>query len=74
MIKLHAEGHQAPRATIADMAWIEGHWIGDMPDGPVEHVLLSPRFGQLPGFVRALAPQNLAFYEIGVFAEIGNSL
>ncbi|VXC66685.1 conserved exported hypothetical protein [Sphingomonas sp. T1] len=74
MIKLHAEGRQAPRATIADMAWIEGHWIGDMPDGPVEHVLLSPRFGQLPGFVRALAPQILAFYEIGVFAEIGHSL
>lgn len=74
MIKLHAEGRPAPRATIADMAWIEGHWIGDMPEGPVEHVVLSPRFGHLPGFVRALAPRNVVFYEISVFAEVGDSL
>jgi hypothetical protein len=74
MIKLTAEGRPAPRATIADMAWIEGHWIGDMPEGPVEHVVLPPRFGQLPGFVRALAPQGVLFYEISLFVGVGNSL
>lgn len=74
MIKLHGEGSPAPRATIADMAWIEGHWIGEMPDGPVEHVVLSPRFGHLPGFVRALGDRAPVFYEISVFAEQGDSL
>lgn len=74
MIRLHVDGRPAPRATIADMAWIEGHWIGDMPEGPVEHVVLGPRFGHLPGFVRALAPKNPIFYEISVFAEVGDSL
>ncbi len=74
MIKLRTEGSPAPRATIANMAWIEGHWIGEMPDGPVEHVVLSPRFGHLPGFVRALGDRSPVFYEISVFAEAGDSL
>lgn len=74
MIKLYAESRAGPPARIADMAWIEGHWIGDMPNGPVEQVVLGPRFGHMPGFVRALAPGNVIFYEISVFMEVDNSL
>ena len=74
MIRLHTQGQASPPATLADMAWIEGHWVGEMPDGPVEHVILGPDSGHLPGFVRGVAPGNLFFYEITVFAEAGGSL
>jgi hypothetical protein len=74
MIKLLPKGASGPPTTIADLAWLEGHWIGDMPEGPVEHVILSPRFGHMPGFVRAVGAQGVIFYEISVFAQAGDSV
>lgn len=74
MIKLRVEGRPGPSATLADVAWLEGRWIGQMPEGPVEHVILAPRFGQLPGFVRAVNPKGVIFYEIWMLAEAGGSL
>jgi len=74
MIKLQTEGRPSPPATLADVAWLEGRWIGEMPEGPVEHVILGPRFGHLPGFVRAVNPQGVIFYEVWMLAEVGASL
>lgn len=74
MIKLLAQGASGPPTAIADLAWLEGHWIGDMPDGPVEHVILGPKFGHMPGFVRAVSPQGVIFYEISVFAQAGDTV
>jgi hypothetical protein len=74
MIKLLAKGAASPPATIADLAWLEGRWIGDMPEGPVEHLILGPKFGQMPGFVRAVNPRGVIFYEISVFAQAGDSV
>ena len=74
MIKLQTEGRSGPPATLADVAWLEGRWIGEMPEGPVEHVILGPRFGHLPGFVRAVNRQGVIFYEIWVLAEARGSL
>jgi hypothetical protein len=45
-----------------------------MPEGPVEHVILSAAFGHMPGFVRAVNPQGVLFYEISVFVEVAGSL
>lgn len=74
MIKLLAKGASGPPTTIADLAWLEGHWIGEMPEGPVEHVILGPKFGHMPGFVRAVSPRGVIFYEISVFAQAGDSV
>ena len=74
MIRLKVEGQAGPRASLADVAWLQGHWIGSMPEGPVEQFNLSPMFGHLPGFVRAVAPKNVIFYEISLIAEVGGSL
>lgn len=74
MIKLLPKGASGPPTTIADLAWLEGHWIGDMPEGPVEQVIFSPKFGHMPGFVRAVNSQGVIFYEIAVFAQAGDSV
>lgn len=74
MIRLRKEGQDSPKASLADVAWIAGSWMGQMPEGPVEYVSLSPRFGHMPAFVRAINPQGVIFYEIALFAEVGNSL
>lgn len=74
MIRLHQPGRAGPAAKIKDLAWREGTWVGRMPRGPVEHVILSPRAGQMPSFVRALDGEKVWFYEISVFAEHAGTL
>lgn len=74
MIRLKTPEQTAPRASLADVAWLQGHWIGSMPEGPVEQFNLSPVFGHMPGFVRAITPKNVMFYEISLIAQVGDSI
>jgi len=74
MIRLASEGAPAVQAAIGDLAWLEGSWVGDMEGVGVQHEILGSAFGQMPGFVRALGPDNIAFYEITTFAEVGPSV
>ena len=74
MIRLQVPGQSGPPASLEDVAWLQGHWVGEMPEGPVEHVTLGPQFGHLPGFVRAVNPQGVIFYEISLIAEVAGSL
>jgi hypothetical protein len=74
MIKLATPGMAQPPATLADVAWLEGTWLGGMPDGPVEQVFQAPMFGQMPSFVRAWNKRGIIFYEIAMFVEAKGSL
>jgi hypothetical protein len=65
---------QSPKATLADAGWLVGHWVGDMPDGPVEQVFLAPSSGQMPSFVRATSRQGIMFYEVSNLVEAEGSL
>ena len=74
MVKLRREGVPPPPASLADVAWLEGSWTGEMPFGPVEQTNLPARFSQMPGFVRATNGRGVVFYELTLFAEINGSL
>lgn len=74
MIRVSTADKSRAPAKIEDLAWLEGSWVGDMPDGPVEHVILPARHGHMPSFVRALAKDKVFFYEISVFAESGSTV
>lgn len=73
-IRLAETGKSAPQASLADLAWLKGSWVGEMPAGQVEHVILDNRAGHAPGFVRALDDKGVSFYEITVFAEANRSV
>jgi hypothetical protein len=74
LVRLATVGGVQPPATLADVAWLEGAWIGEMPDGPVENVFLAPRFGHMPTFIRAWNKTGITFYEIAMFAEVNGSI
>lgn len=74
MIRLLAKGQTPAPATLADAAWLEGHWVGEMPNAAVESIIYAKKAGQMPGFVRALQGGSIMFYEIMVFGEVSNSL
>jgi ABC-type dipeptide/oligopeptide/nickel transport system permease subunit len=64
-----ARGETSPPATLADVAWIAGRWVGEGFDAKVEEVL-SPPQGDAIGHFRTT--NDLAFYAAG--AEEGGSL
>jgi len=74
LIRRWKPGLAHPPATLADVAWLQGSWVGDMPLGPVENVILPPFDGQMPSFVRAQQKGHLLFYEITAFVEAEGSL
>ena len=73
-IRLREPGKSAPKARLAELDWLSGSWVGQMPSGEVEHLILDDSSAHMPGFVRALNKTGIFFYEITVFAEVGGSL
>ena len=74
MIRRAADGTPPVAATLTDLSWLVGTWIGDMDGVAVEHVILAPAYGQMPSFARALGGSEIVFYEIAVFTEAGGSV
>lgn len=74
MIRLLTPARAPAAASLSDFAWLQGRWVGQMPDGPVEQIWLSPAAGQLPSFVRAESTTGISFYEISVLRQTGSSV
>ena len=65
----------SPPATIADVAWLQGYWVGEGMGGVVEDVWLPPRAGVLLGAFRLMkADGSPGFYEIFAIEEFEGSL
>lgn len=64
----------APAATLADAAWIEGHWVGRALGGEVEEVWLPAAGGQMPGMFRLVSGGEVSFYELFALVEEDGSL
>jgi hypothetical protein len=72
-LKLSA-GQQPPPATIAEMAWLAGHWTGNALGGLTEEVWTPPRDGVMLGMYRLVKNSKPVFYEILTLAEENASL
>lgn len=68
-VRRYHAGAQPVPASIDDVRWLEGYWIGKMPEGPVEQYFLPPAANQMPSFVRSLNGKEIIFYEIATFVE-----
>lgn len=69
-----APGAERPKATIADMAWMEGHWTGEALGGTSEEIWSPPRAGGMMGMYRLIKDGKVVFYEILTFVEEEGSL
>jgi hypothetical protein len=61
---------QAGKGAIADLAWLEGHWIGEGLGGTLEEIWTAPAGGKMMGMFRLVKDGEPVFYEIislGVF-------
>lgn len=69
-----APGAKPPRATLADMRWLAGHWVGPALGGDAEEIWSPPNAGSMMGMYRLVRDGKPVFYELQTLVEEGGSL
>jgi hypothetical protein len=70
-----APGEKSPPATIADAAFLVGHWTGKGLGGTFEEVWTAPQQGAMVGMYRGLkADGSPSFYELLTIRETAGSI
>ncbi len=68
------EGAASPKASLADVEWIAGHWKGEAFGGITEEIW-SPPLGDSMMFVFKLVVDGaVQFYEVGGIRQVDGSL
>jgi hypothetical protein len=68
------KGQASPPATLADMAWLAGHWTGDGLGGRSEEIWSPPDAGAMMGMYRHVKDGKPVFYELLTLVEERGSL
>ena len=69
-----AEGANAPKATVGEMAWLAGHWTGDGLGGRTEEIWSPPDAGVMMGMFRLIREGKPVFYELLTVSETERGL
>jgi hypothetical protein len=57
------EGATSPPTTLAELAWLVGHWSGPAFGGTCEEIWSPPAGGAMMGMFRLVAEEKTVFYE-----------
>ncbi|MDX5583869.1 MAG: DUF6265 family protein [Aureibaculum sp.] len=69
-----SENATSPKATLAEVEWIQGHWKGEAFGGITEEIW-SPPLGDSMMFVFRLINDNkVQFYEVGGIRQVNETL
>ena len=68
------DGAARPAASLADVAWLVGHWRGEALGGTVDEVWSSPRGDAMMGMFRLAHGDSVVFYELLTLVESEGSL
>lgn len=60
----------SPKATLQELAWIQGHWKGTAFGGSTEEIWSPPLHGSMMGVFKASTQKGVSFYEIMTIIEI----
>lgn len=63
-----------PSASVADVAWLTGRWVGEGLGATAEEAWLPPAGGAMAGVFRIVRDGSVEFYEILTLAEDSGSL
>ena len=69
-----ASGAKSPQATLADMAWLAGQWVGPALGGEAEEIWSPPKAGSMMGMYRLVRDGKPVFYELQTLVEESGSL
>src|SRR5262245_12483299 len=70
-----APGEKSPPATIADAAFLTGHWSGNGLGGTFEEIWTAPKNGVMVGMYRGLKDGgDPSFYELLTIRETAGTI
>lgn len=69
-----AEGSISPKATLEEVAWIEGHWQGEAFGGITEEIWSPPLGDSMMFSFKLVADGKVQFYELGHIQQIDETL
>jgi uncharacterized protein DUF6265 len=67
-------GEKSPPATLADMRWLAGHWVGEAFGGKTEELWSAPAGPNMAGMYRLVKGDKTIFYELMTVVEDAGSL
>jgi hypothetical protein len=59
----------AKTGTLADVAFMEGRWLGTFNGGPIEAAWIAPVGDNLTGFMRMMKDNKVTMYEMLIFEQ-----
>lgn len=68
------EGGSSPKATLADLSYMEGHWKGEAFGGIAEEIWSPPLGGSMMFSFKLVADGKVQFYELGHVQQLGETL
>lgn len=60
---------QAQTGSLADVSFVQGHWLGTFNGGPIEAFWAAPAGDNLTGFMRMMRDNKVTMYEMLVFEQ-----
>lgn len=63
-----------PHATMSDVEWLAGHWVGPALGGEAEEIWSPPKAGAMMGMYRLVRDGKVVFYELLTLVQEGGSL
>lgn len=73
-VKALTEGMNSPDATLNEVSWISGHWLGDMMGNTIEEIWTEPMGGSMMGSFRMAYEEEIKFYELMTITEENSTL
>lgn len=64
----------SPKATLADVAWIAGHWKGEAFGGITEEIWSPPLGNSMMFSFKLVVDDKVVFYELGMITEKDGTL
>lgn len=69
-----ARESDSPSATVNDLSWMSGVWIGSLGPNTLEERWSEPRSGSIAALVRMSSPKATSMIELIVVEQEGNTL
>ena len=63
-----------PKASVEEMAWLTGNWVGEAFGGLAEDIWSEPLGGAMVGIFRSVVEGEVGFYELFTISEKEGSL
>lgn len=65
----NAQTAPAKAGTLADVALLEGHWLGAFNGGPIEASWTAPSGNNIVGYIRMMKDNKITLYELFAFEQ-----